>query len=253
MSNSPIVTYLSTPSQWDWAFIKDCFSISFWSMILLIVLEYLTWDKEWSKKIKDDKISALYKQAIKATSFHFAVIGPIAYGGSYWVVLNNPKSLFPWYISIIGVYIVQAAGYASAHAWMHKPANYWIHKMHHQYNEISFIRPISANTVTVTEFSIAYALPIVTGLLLFRPTINDMWWVTMTISATNFLIHTPPTILNMKWAPNWLITNDKHFHHHEKDVRMHYSAPIFDFDKILNIGQKNQYKGDPKMGSDKME
>ena len=44
--------------------------------------------------------------------------------------------------------------------------------------------------------------------------------------------------LNMKWAPDWMVTNVKHFSHHEKDLRMHYSAPIFDLDYLLGIGMK---------------
>lgn len=62
-------------------------------------------------------------------------------------------------------------------------------------------------------------------------------WVTMTISTTNLLIHTPSEHLNMKWMPSWMVTNDKHFFHHEKNVRVHYSAPIIDWDWILGIGQ----------------
>lgn len=46
--------------------------------------------------------------------------------------------------------------YACAHAWMHRSENYWIHKFHHSFSEQTFIRPISANTVTTTEFLIAY-------------------------------------------------------------------------------------------------
>ena len=244
---SLITLIAAGPSAWDQGKILECFSISLWSTILIVILEMATWDKEFSKKMEDGKIAALYKQGILATAFHFAVIGPIAYGLSYYVILTNEVAPFAPYIAIPGVFLTQSLGYAMAHSWMHRPGNYWIHKMHHQYNEKSFVRPLSANTVTVTEFTIAYALPIVTGLLLFKPSINDMWWVTMTISTFNLIIHTPLKYMDMSWAPSWLVTNDKHFRHHEKDVRVHYSAPIFDLDKVLNIGQPNQYKKDPKM------
>eukprot|EP00605_Chrysophyceae_sp_TOSAG23-4_P002799 GSChrysophyteH1.ASY1.ANO1.3083.1 assembled CDS len=228
------------PKHWDYNFIKDCYSLSFWSAVAIIILEFMTWDAKWKKKMEDQKIYDLYKQGILSTGFHFAVIGPAAYALSYWVILQQP-SPFEWYISVPGVFLIQALGYASAHAWMHRPENYWIHKMHHQYNEKSFVRPLSANTVTVTEFTIAYALPIVTGLIIFRPSITDMWYVTMSISMFNLAIHTPSDKFSMNWAPSWMVTNNKHFRHHEKDVRVHYSAPIFDLDWILNIGQPGQY------------
>ncbi len=170
----------------------------------------------------------------------------MAYGITKYIIEHTDK-LFPSYIYIPGVIVTQGVGYASAHAWMHRPSNYWIHKYHHSYNEQSFVRPVAANTVTNTEFLIAYAAPIVTGLLLFRPDIDTMWWLTMSISATNLLIHTSIQHVNMKWAPSWLITNDKHFHHHEKNVRIHYSAPLIDWDKLLGIGQPLQYKDEPKM------
>ena len=108
---------------------------------------------------------------------------------------------------------------------------------HHTFNKKTFVRPVAANTVTITEFCIAYALPIVTGLVVFRPPINHVWWLTMAISASNLLIHTPPSILSMKWLPGFIVTNDKHFRHHEENVRVHYSAPILDLDPILGIGQ----------------
>jgi len=161
-------------------------------------------------------------------------------------IIESSESNFPSYVAIPGVFITQGFGYALAHAWMHTPSNYWIHKYHHQYSEQSFVRPVSANTVTNTEFMIAYALPIVTGLVVFKPKINDVWWVTMTISTTNLLIHTPAEHLNMKWMPSWMITNDKHFFHHEKNVRVHYSAPIIDWDWLLGIGQPIEHKDEKK-------
>jgi len=123
---------------------------------------------------------------------------------------------YPRYVSLPGVLGTQAVGYACAHAWMHRTENYWIHKYHHSFSEQSFVRPISANSVTVTEFVVAYALPIVLGTILFRPDVWTMRVSACIISTSNLLIHTPPSILPMDWLPTWAVTNLKHFHHHEK-------------------------------------
>lgn len=240
------VQRIQDPSMWNWAFILDCFSISIATVTVMVVLELMTWDKEHRKKMEDPRLWALYVQAIKHCAFHFGVIGPFFYGASLYTITIFPSAQ-PAYISIPGVFACQSFGYACAHAWMHRPGNYWIHKLHHQYNEKSFVRPISANTVTVTEFVVAYVMPIFVGLVTFRPTYEVVWWITMSISLFNLAIHTPSNHFSMKFAPSWMITNDKHFYHHQKDVRRHYSAPIFDLDGILGIGQVGQYKGDPKM------
>jgi hypothetical protein len=231
-------TFLSNPSAWDWDFIKDCYSLSWGTFVMLLALESFTWyNVDWQNKLKDEKIKKLYMSACLSTGFHLTVIGPIAYGISRYIIDRSTSPFHP-YLATAGAFATQAVGYALAHAWMHRDENYWIHKYHHEFKKSTFVRPVSANTVTITEFCVAYALPIVTGLIVFRPPMNNVWWLTMAISGTNLLIHTPPTILGMKWMPSYLVTNDKHFRHHEENVRVHYSAPIFDLDYLLGIGEK---------------
>jgi len=173
---SEVLTKLQNPASWDWKWIMDCYTLSWSTFILLVALEALTWTPDWKKKIKDPKMWGMYVNAVKSTTFHLTVIGPVAYGISKYII-ESGESRFPSYIAIPGVFVTQGIGYALAHAWMHIPSNYWIHKYHHQYSELSFVRPVAANTVTNTEFMIAYALPIVTGLVVFKPQINDVWYV----------------------------------------------------------------------------
>ena len=174
------------------------------------------------------------QEAFRVNSLHYFLLGPFTYGLAAMVVFRLGEP-WPAYIALPGAFLTQAVGYACAHAWMHKPNNYWIHKYHHTYNEQSFVRPIAASAVTITEFFVAYMLPITSGIVLFRPTMDHVKWVVITQSFCHLLIHTPPRCLSMDMWPNFLVTNLKHFHHHEKNVTAHYSAPILDLDGVLGL------------------
>ena len=77
---SEVLSKLRDPASWDWAWISDCYSLSWGTFILLIALEALTWTPDWKKKIKDKKMWDMYVNAVKSTTFHLTVIGPVAYG-----------------------------------------------------------------------------------------------------------------------------------------------------------------------------
>lgn len=219
-------------------FIYSCFTLSLFTVCALVFFEWLCWDKKWTERLtKTPILRKMYLQAVWTNIFHYFVIGPLSYAFAVIMCLELGDSN-PDYISIPGVLLTQAVGYALAHSFMHIPSNYWMHKFHHSYNEKTFVRPIAANSTTVAEFFVAYAVPIVTGIIAFRPRVQVVFYIVASISFTNLCIHTPMDFLNMKWAPGWLVTNDKHFNHHEKDLRMHYSAPIFDLDYVLGIGMK---------------
>ena len=54
-----------------------------------------------------------------------------------------------------------------------------------------------------------------------------VWVLVATISLTNLLIHTDMDCVPMGWAPDWMVTNIKHFHHHEKDVKKQPTSTNF--------------------------
>lgn len=166
---------------------------------------------------------------------HAGLVVPIAKGiVTAWVnSRGNPR---PWYISFVGMLAIQSLGYAFAHWFMHRPKIYWwTHKYHHRFNDKSFVRPISANAVTLAEFVIAYVFPIVAGIMICRPSARVADAIITIISFTNLLIHTPESVLPTNWLPDWFMTNKKHFYHHEKDVKKYYSAPIFDIDRWVGL------------------
>lgn len=221
----------------DLEFVSECYKIAFTTIAMLIFCEILCWDATWKNELS--KNWDLYKEAIISNLHHYFIVGPLAYGFAIMVV-HRLGETNPTWIALPGVLATQGIGYACAHKWMHKPENYWIHKFHHSFNDKSFVRPISANSVTLAEFTIAYSAPIVTGICLFRPDVNATYWVVTLISATNLLIHTPNRCLPMGWVPDVFVTNLKHFHHHEQNLQKHYSAPIFDLDNVLGISSKGR-------------
>mmetsp|Transcript_13823 Transcript_13823/g.20374 ORF Transcript_13823/g.20374 Transcript_13823/m.20374 type:complete len:240 (-) Transcript_13823:17-736(-) len=215
----------------DFQFIQDSFAVSLTTVVVMVLLEAMTWDEKWRQQWKEEKIRKLYFQAILSNAFHFFVIGPAAYGLASafisWMGKCNPS-----YVSIPGSLLVQGFGYTLVHSWMHIPSNYWIHKYHHGYNEHSFVRPITANAVAVLEFILAYMLTNVVAVVVFRPGASDMYYIVMSVSMANLLIHTSPETIPMGFLPTFLCSNIKHSYHHEDNVRAYYSAPIFDFDQF---------------------
>lgn len=205
------------------------------TLILLIFLEYISWTPSWKEKYNaSQKVQDLYNQAWTYTLIHMWIIAPVAKAivGLYYVVSDAP--IYHWTIALPGTILTQGIGYAVGHSLMHTKELYWIHKFHHKFSEKTFVRPVSANAVTFTEFCFAYVLPIITGLILLRPSSLVMDIIATTISLTNLLIHTPEEVLPMDSFPDFLVTNIKHAYHHEVDLRKNYSAPIFDYDGILD-------------------
>jgi sterol desaturase/sphingolipid hydroxylase (fatty acid hydroxylase superfamily) len=219
-----------------------CFHMSILTLTLMVLLEYYTWNAKWVETLKKKGNWELYLEAWKTNLVHYFIIGPLAYFSASIVVLEmgSPVSA---YISGPGVFLTQSVGYALIHHWMHKPKNYArIHKYHHGFSELTFVRPVTANATTTEEFMLAYAIPIVSGIMLWRPTMDVVFYIVGTISVTNLIIHTDTDSIDMSWAPEFLVTNLKHFHHHEKNVKRHYSAPIFDLDHILGIVDSKIYQ-----------
>ena len=109
------------------------------------------------------------------------------------------------------------------------------HKFHHRFNDKTFVRPISANAVTWIEFVAAYAIPLMAGILIFRPAPLVADLVIISVSLANLFIHTPEKVLSMRWAPAFLVTNRKHLYHHQIDSAKFLSAPILDLDRVLGL------------------
>ena len=220
----------------DPSFIASAYTVSVATAVLLILLERRLWTAAWRREFVQPSTRSLYFSAVRANLLNYLILAPVAKGVSTAWVLSQ-GSFLPDPIAAVGVLVCQAVGYALAHAWMHSPANYrWTgHKYHHQFNEKTFVRPVSANATTWVEFALAYAVPFVVGIALFRPSRIAADAVILAVSLANLCIHTPADVLPMQWAPKLLVSNDKHFFHHERDVTRFLSAPILDVDSALGL------------------
>mmetsp|Transcript_20184 Transcript_20184/g.30353 ORF Transcript_20184/g.30353 Transcript_20184/m.30353 type:complete len:173 (+) Transcript_20184:96-614(+) len=158
--------------QVDSALIWESLSAIIGTVILIIGLEFLCWDHEWHEKLMKRKdIQKLYLSAIRQNLLAGFILGPPAYAiVTCFLALQN--SYQPWFVSIPGVLFVQSGLYGIAHYWMHnshKRIYATFHKYHHQFNETTFVRPITANAVTIAELLVPYQLPLVAGTLLCQP------------------------------------------------------------------------------------
>ena len=236
----PVALALFGQDVLDPAFVAGAYTVSFGTACLLVAFEALLWDDAWRRELEDKPgVRELYASAVRANLLNYLVLAPAGKGTATAWVLAMGHTLPSW-VSLPGLLMCQAVGYALAHDFMHRPANYaWTgHKFHHRFDGNTFVRPISANAVTWVEFLIAYVIPLVAGIVVFRPSKPVADAVILAVSFANLCIHTPQRILPMPWAPRWLVTNDKHLFHHEQDVTRYFSAPIFDLDGPLRLTRR---------------
>lgn len=91
--------------------------------------------------------------------------------------------------------------------------------------------------VSVTEFLVAYLLPIVVGCMLVPTDRTCLVIVACFIGGSNLLIHTP-CMLGAR-LPWFIVTADDHFRHHRK-LTMDYGAPLISFDRIFAVFDTQQ-------------
>jgi hypothetical protein len=220
-------------------FILGAYQVSIFTFCFLFASETMLWDQSWRAEFEKSRTRALWWSGVRSSLLNYLFLAPAAKGLATAFVMSrtvpylNPCLAFP------GVLLCQAVGYAAAHEFMHRPQHYkWTgHYYHHQFNEKTFVRPISANAVTPVEFLIAYAIPLMAGIVLFRPSPGVADAVIFAVSLANLCIHTPERVLPMhRWAPPGLVSNRKHLYHHEKDTTKFFSAPIIDLDDWLRLG-----------------
>ena len=215
---------------------NNYFKLSLYTTVFMFFMEYLNIIFTGIKLYDKDGLNILYKQAILSNAVNLWLFGPIA----YYVAINY-LSTSNYYYSIIsfpGMLLTQNILYYKFHQITHIPNYYWIHKFHHQFNKHTFVLPISANAVSIPEFILLYMLPILTGIYLFKPTEYVIITSSMIISIGNITIHSP-ILANVKY-PNYLVSPKKHINHHIKDIKHNYSAPLFDFDYIVDMLRENK-------------
>jgi len=176
----------------------------------------------------------LYVQGILYNLVNNCVLGPLAYE---WV---NSTSMSPplgstwdraWMVGAI--LLGHAIGYYCAHRWMHTRSMYWAHRFHHRFN--AFVVPVTANAVSLAEYTIAYMAPFVLGSAVLRPDRCSLFIAVGIISLNNLLIHTPFLAdLSERYVP-WLgVSTADHLEHHRR-LTTFYAAPTISVDRILML------------------
>lgn len=169
----------------------------------------------------------LYEEGQTTVVTNLIVVSPVLYMFVDRIVLDHNAS-FSW-VKFFSLIVFQNIGYFFAHREMHRNKSlYWMHHFHHLY-EKELIIPSIANAVSVYEFLLAYASPIVVGGILLHSNEYEFILAIETISVFNLLIHTYE-LMNKQWIPG-MVSPRKHIEHHRVRNK-HYSAPIIDIDAI---------------------
>ena len=216
-------------------FILGAYSVSAFTFCFLLAFETMLWDQSWRAEFEKPRTRALWWSGVRSSLLNYVFLAPAAKGLATAFVMSRAAPYLNPCLAFPGVLLCQAVGYALAHEFMHRPQHYrWTgHQYHHQFNEKTFVRPISANAVTAVEFLIAYAIPLMVGIVLFRPSPVVADSIICAVSLANLCIHTPEKVLPMRCAPPGLVSNRKHLYHHQVDVTRFLSAPIIDLDDWL--------------------
>lgn len=173
----------------------------------------------------------LYIEAIYYNLVNLVIISPIVY---FYIVKNfsdeNNINITYQIINIVSILFFQGILYHLIHKLMHTPLFYKIHKFHHKFNK--YVIPMSANAVSIYEFLLAYLIPIIFPIYLFRPDYMSINISILIISLNNILIHSPVFTKISKYLPNIFVSTEKHMIHHKTNNK-YFSAPIINFDSIL--------------------
>lgn len=174
----------------------------------------------------------LFVDAKTIEFFNVILVAPILYGifGSFIVDEDNHTFHWPAFFQII---LIQNLLYFFIHRYMHI-TNASMHKFHHRFQEDIF--PSTANTVSVSEFLLAYLLPLFIGGYFSKTTEITFLMASYTISLFNILVHVKK--LEHIPYPKYLVSPSKHLNHHQRKTK-HYASPILDVEWFIVDGKMN--------------
>jgi len=180
-----------------------------------------------------DKQPRLYLAGWLTTLRNNFILGPVTAYVAFKMLCANDFNDTTRSVKVgLGVVLIHALGYYTAHRAMHTKALYWAHKFHHRFNES--VPPTSANAVSLAEYGIAYMLPFILAGVLLRPDVKSMYLAASIVSFNNLLIHTPPLeTLATFLLPKVFVSTGKHLEHHRL-LTKNYAAPTVNVDLLLS-------------------
>mgnify|MGYP003332428349 FL=1 len=174
----------------------------------------------------------LYFDAKTIEFFNVIIIAPMLYGIFGPMILDENDFTFQWF-AFFQIIFIQNILYFCIHRYMHI-TNASIHKFHHLFQDQVF--PSTANTVSVSEFLVAYLLPLFAGACLSKTNEVTFLSASYTISMFNILVHIKQ-LENIPY-PQYLVSPLKHLDHHKRKTK-NYASPILDVEWFIVDGKMN--------------
>ncbi len=177
----------------------------------------------------------LYIDGIKSTMVNLLIIAPI----NYIIIFNWLNFLIStvYTFSILKTSLLVLTHnilYFLTHMAVHRISSIrFIHDFHHKF-KINL--PSIGNAVSVSEFQIMYVLPFLLGSYIFSPSVLDLNISVLIISFLNVLIHCDE-FKKLGWV-SIFVSPKQHCQHHDT-YHSTYSAPLLNFDLLLNNKKLN--------------
>lgn len=207
-------------------------------ILLTVILESFC-PEEIEKLLHKKGGKELYRQAIVANLVNVSFFGTLAYFVTVVYFCHpGPLTLTEQIRGACGVVIIEGLLFYLVHKAFHEVKGlYWAHSFHHRFNEV--ILPSSASAVSVTEFVVAYMMPIIFACAVVPNDRASAVLGSAIIGITNLLIHSPFMVgTKYHWA---FVTPDDHFRHHRL-LKTTYGAPVLSFDRVFNMSNEKPLK-----------
>ena len=184
-----------------------------------------------SKQLLLKKNKNLLIKAYCYTTINLLILNPIFYDViSNHLITNNENGLHLF--KFIGLLIIQSIGYYLLHCAMHNNRQLRkIHKFHHKFTNV--LIPSIGVSVTVMEYTFAYATPFIIGSYIVNTNLTTLSWAIWTVSFLNIIIHCNElTYLNYHKI---LVSPFNHLNHHKNLPNKNtYAAPFINIDHIVD-------------------
>ena len=184
--------------------------------------------------------SKLFIEGYKKAFVNLLIIGPIYFSfvSNLFIRHNNVINL----MEVFSIIVLHNLGYFIMHTIMHKVNIFRkYHLFHHKFREIVF--PSIGNAVSPFEFTFAYMIPFITSAIIVNPSNYSYKLAIAIISFFNLIIHSEE-LRNINYY-KFLVSPFNHTEHHKISKANTYSAPLINFDYLIeNLKKINIYLAD---------
>ena len=159
------------------------------------------------------------------------ILNPVYYGIiSKHLITNKSEGLE--LIKYISLLVFQSIGYYYIHFAMHNIRLLRkIHKFHHRFTDV--LIPSIGISVTISEYSLAYAFPFLVGSWIINTNMTTLSWAVCTVSLLNIMIHCKE-LTHLKYYKCFVSPADHFIHHRNIPNRNTYAAPFINIDNLID-------------------